>query len=72
MDPITIISILLGLIVGAVVGYLLRRSIAESKISGATNAAEKIIEDAKREADALKKESLLEAKDEIHKLRTDA
>ncbi len=72
MDPITIISILLGLIVGAVVGYLLRRSIAESKISGATNAAEKIIEDAKREADALKKEALLEAKDEIHKLRTDA
>jgi len=72
MDPIAIISILLGLIVGAVVGYLLRRSIAESKISGATNAAEKIIEDAKREADALKKESLLEAKDEIHKLRTDA
>jgi ribonuclease Y len=72
MDPITIISILLGLIVGAVVGYLLRKSIAESKISGATNAAEKIIEDAKREADALKKESLLEAKDEIHKLRTDA
>ncbi|WP_455661310.1 ribonuclease Y [Pradoshia sp.] len=66
------ISILLGLIVGAVVGYLLRKSIAESKISGATNAAEKIIEDAKREADALKKESLLEAKDEIHKLRTDA
>ncbi len=72
MDPITIISILLGLIVGAVVGYLLRKSIAESKISGATNAAEKIIEDAKREADALKKESLLEEKDEIHKLRTDA
>lgn len=72
MNPTTIISILLGLIVGAVVGYLLRRSIAESKISGATSAAEKIIEDAKREAEALKKESLLEAKDEIHKLRTDA
>ncbi|PAQ15951.1 ribonuclease Y [Bacillaceae bacterium SAOS 7] len=71
MDAITIISILLGLIVGVVVGYFVRKSIAESKIAGAKGAAEQIIEDANREAEALKKEALLEAKDEIHKLRTD-
>ncbi|WP_071459515.1 ribonuclease Y [Bacillus massilinigeriensis] len=67
-----IISILLGLIVGAVVGYFYRKSVAEAKIAGAKNAAEQILEDAKRDADALKKESLLEAKDEIHKVRTEA
>lgn len=72
MEPITIISILLGLIVGAVVGYFIRKSIAEAKIAGAKNAAEQILEDAKRDADSLKKEALLEAKDEIHKLRTEA
>jgi len=72
MDPITIISILLGLIVGAVVGYFIRKSIAETKIAGAKNAAEQILEDAKRDAESLKKEALLEAKDEIHKLRTEA
>jgi ribonucrease Y len=73
MDTITmIISILLGLFVGAVVGYFIRKSIAEAKIAGAKNAAEQILEDAKRDAEALKKESLLEAKDEIHKLRTEA
>ncbi|EIJ81422.1 phosphodiesterase [Bacillus methanolicus PB1] len=72
MEPITIISILLGLFVGAVVGYLIRKSIAEAKITGAKNAAEQILEDARRQADALKKEALLEAKDEIHKLRTEA
>lgn len=72
MEPITIISILLGLIVGAVVGYFIRRSIAEAKIAGAKNAAEQILEDAKRDADSLKKEALLEAKDEIHKFRTEA
>ena len=33
MEPITIISILLGLIVGAVVGYFIRKSIAEGKKS---------------------------------------
>ncbi|MBT2700065.1 ribonuclease Y [Neobacillus sp. C211] len=72
MEPITIISILLGLIVGAVVGYFVHKSIADAKVAGAKNAAEQILEDAKRDADSLKKEALLEAKDEIHKLRTEA
>jgi ribonuclease Y len=72
LDIITIISILLGLIVGAVVGYFVHKSIAEAKVAGARNAAEQILEDAKRDADSLKKEALLEAKDEIHKLRTEA
>ncbi|WP_404331543.1 ribonuclease Y [Mesobacillus maritimus] len=67
-----IISILLGLLVGAVVGYFYRKSVAEAKIAGARNAAEQILEDAKRDAEALKKEALLEAKDDIHKLRTEA
>lgn len=73
MDPITtIISILLGLFVGAVVGYFVRKSFIETKIAGAKDAAEQILEDAKREAESLKKEALLEAKDEIHKSRTEA
>ncbi len=71
MDAITIISILLGLIVGVVVGYFICKSIVEARIAGARGTAEQILEDAKRQADALKKEALLEAKDEIHKLRTD-
>lgn len=72
MDILLVISILLALVVGAVVGYFIRKSIAEAKIAGAKNAAEQILEDARREADASKKEALLEAKDEIHKLRTEA
>ncbi|WP_409292388.1 ribonuclease Y [Peribacillus sp. SCS-26] len=72
MEPITIISILLGLFVGAVVGYFVRKSVTENKIAGAKVSAEQIIEDARREADSKKKEALLEAKDEIHKLRSDA
>lgn len=42
-----------------------------AKITGAKGSAEQIVEDAKREAEALKKEALLEAKDENHKLRTE-
>ncbi len=72
MEPTTIIFILLAMIVGAVVGFFGRKSIAEAKIAGAKSAAEQIIDEANREADALKKEALLEAKDEIHTIRTEA
>ncbi|MCG8395165.1 ribonuclease Y [Bacillus atrophaeus] len=73
MTPImmVLISILL-ILLGLVVGYYVRKTIAEAKIAGARGAAEQILEDAKRDAEALKKEALLEAKDEIHTLRIDA
>lgn len=68
-----IISIaLISVVVGLVVGYFVRKSIAEARISTAENQAKQIIEDAKRDAEASKKEALLEAKDEIHGLRTAA
>lgn len=67
-----IISALLGLIVGAAVIYFYMKKVNESKVHGAKNSAELIIDEAKREAEALKKEALLEAKDETHKIRTEA
>ncbi|WEG14989.1 ribonuclease Y [Pullulanibacillus sp. KACC 23026] len=70
---ISIISIaLISVVVGILIGYLIRKSIAEAKISSAERMASQIVEDAKRSAEASKKEALLEAKDEIHKLRTEA
>ncbi|MGO4276038.1 Rnase Y domain-containing protein, partial [Paenibacillus sp. TAF58] len=53
-------------------GYFIRKSLAEAKISSAETAAEQIRESAKKEAEALKKETVLEAKDEVHKLRSEA
>src|SRR5699024_3421273 len=66
-----IISILLALvlIVGIVVGYLIRKSIAEARISSAETLARKMTEEAERNAEAVKKEALLEAKDENYQLR---
>ncbi|MCP2033052.1 ribonuclease Y [Planomicrobium sp. HSC-17F08] len=66
-----IIFALLGIIVGVVVGYYALKKANDSNIAGAKNSAELIVEDAKKEAEALKKEALLEAKDENHKLRTE-
>ncbi len=67
-----IISIALVSIVCLFIGYFIRKTIAEAKIATAENAAKQIVDDAKREAESLKKEALLEAKDENHTLRTTA
>lgn len=73
MDTLQIILILLvSATVGAGVGYFVRKSIAEAKISSAEEAAAKIREQALKDVEAMRKETLLEAKDEVHKLRTEA
>ena len=69
---IYIISALLGLIVGAVVMFVYNKNVNESKVTGAKHSAATIVEEANREAEALKKEALLEAKDENHTLRVEA
>ncbi|EFR96987.1 2',3'-cyclic-nucleotide 2'-phosphodiesterase, partial [Listeria ivanovii FSL F6-596] len=68
---ITIISSLLFLIVGLVVGSLIFKSSTEKKLAAARGTAELIVEDAKKEAETTKKEALLEAKEENHRLRTE-
>jgi len=67
-----VISLVAGLLLGAGIGYFIRKSLAEAKISSAEAKAEQIISDARQQAEALKKEAVLEAKDEIHRLRTEA
>ncbi|WP_236860193.1 ribonuclease Y [Candidatus Formimonas warabiya] len=66
------IDILLGIAIGFCVGYFLRKSLAEAKISTAEEAAKKIVEEANKEAEAKKREALVEAKEEIHRMRSEA
>jgi len=47
----------------------MRKKTAESKIASAEEAAKKIVEEAERTGEAKKKEALVEAKEDIHKLR---
>ncbi|WMJ24101.1 ribonuclease Y [Paludicola sp. MB14-C6] len=53
-------------------GVNYRKKVAEAEIGSAEEQAKKILNDAIRDADTKKKEAIIEAKDEIHKLRTDA
>ncbi len=59
-------------VIGFVLGGEHRRKTSEKEIGSATQQATKIINNALNEAEATKKARLVEAKDEIHKLRHDA
>ncbi|ERJ13598.1 ribonuclease Y [Haloplasma contractile] len=66
-----IISVLLGAIVGLILGYLIRSFIYENKMNKAKETAESIIEDAVKESERKKKKSLIETKEELHKLKVE-
>ena len=65
-------SILLGIAVGIIAGYFVRKNIYESKIGQANSEADRIIKQAEDDSKRIHKEKLLEAQEEIHKLRTES
>ena len=67
-----IIAAVVGLAIGIVAGYFTRKNISEAKIGEADSLAKNIIDQANKDAETMKKEKLLEAKEEIHKFRSDA
>ncbi len=66
-----VLALALGAI-GIAGGYLLRKYVGEAKITSAEQEASKILESAERQTETTKKEALVEVKDELHRLRTDA
>uniref|UniRef100_UPI00131A00C5 Rnase Y domain-containing protein n=1 Tax=Staphylococcus agnetis TaxID=985762 RepID=UPI00131A00C5 len=65
MNLLSLLLILLGMILGVVVGYLIAQNVMRQKKQiQARNTAEDIIEQANKEAENLKKEKLIEAKEE--------
>ncbi|WP_459128785.1 ribonuclease Y [Guggenheimella bovis] len=64
-----LVAILIA-IVSLIIGYMLRKSIAEKKTGLAEERADQIITDAKKNAENLKKEKVFEAQEEILKLRS--
>ena len=71
MDLLAYILIVVALGGGGVGGYFYRRNIAEAKIGRAEETVKQMIDDTQKRAEALKKETLLEAKEEIHRQRSD-
>lgn len=70
--PVWSTLIILGLVLGVVIGYVIRVKLHEKSFSAAKTEAEKIVSDAEKEAEKLKKESIIEAKQEIAVLKQEA
>ncbi len=76
----TMYAIIIGVVIGAVVfgiigyigGIVHRKRKAEGILGSAEEESKRILNDAMKTAEAKKKETLLEAKDEIHRLRSEA
>ena len=65
----TVVAAVVFLIVGLLIGYLLSKSVGEKKIGNAKVKAQNLILDAENAAENIKKEKILEAKEETHKQR---
>ena len=75
MGPLEITLIVVGVLVGVLIGFFLgvayRKKFAEREIGSAEMEATRLINEAIRSGESRKKEMLLEAKDEIHRSRTE-
>ena len=75
MGPIEIlIVVIVGivcLVVGALVGILYRKKVAEAKIGTAEQKAKELVEEGTKQAETLKKEALLSAQEEIMRQKND-
>jgi len=71
MQGNVIAIIIAAVLISFIAGYLVRKSIAEAKIASAEAQAGRIIDEAQKTAEAKKREALLEAKEEVLKLRNE-
>ena len=68
---LAIVLIVAFCIIGFVLGMTYRKKVAEREISSAEDEAKRIINDAIKSAESKKREALVEAKEEIHKSRSE-
>ena len=66
-----VLAAVVGLAIGIGTGMGIRKRFAEREIGSAEQEATRLINEAIRSGESRKKEMLLEAKDEIHKSRTE-
>ena len=59
IEPISIICAVIGLLLGMIVGIFYRKRIAEAKVGVAEDRANKIVDEAVKDAEARKKEARL-------------
>ena len=69
---IAIAVAVIAIVVGAALGFVARKMLSDSQGDRARESAERIVTDAERHAETLRKEAKLEAKDEAYRLKSEA
>lgn len=70
MNVLTIAFAIVALIIGFVIGYVMSKNNIENRLKDSNKTASMIIENANKEAETMKKETLLEAREQIQDYRT--
>ena len=68
---IWVVAVIAALVIGFILGVVYRKKVAEAEIAGAEEEAKRILNDAIKSAESKKREALVEAKEEIHRNRTE-
>ena len=72
MSPIIgVLLAVLGLGIGILIGYIIRKNISSKTIGSAEQQAMNIVQSAKNQSETIRKEAELEAKEEAHRIRDD-
>jgi ribonuclease Y len=71
MNATSVLLAFVGLFVGVALGYAINRYLLKDRAVRATEEAERLVRDADKHAEATKKEALLEAKDQILRMKQD-
>jgi len=66
-----ILYIVVGLVVGAILGAIIRQSLSQKKLESSENLSARILEEARKEAETIKKDSILQAKENLLRVKTD-
>lgn len=66
-----VLVILASLVAGIIIGYIFKNILSAKKIKSSESLAARIVEESKKEAETIKKESILQAKENLLKIKAD-
>jgi len=71
MTGTTILLIMSGIFIGALLGAVIVKKTMEARMTSSANSAQKMIDEARKESETLKKEAMLQAKDSLYQMKVD-
>lgn len=72
MSVLAIVLIIVGVVAGIALGFVLSRFVLNNAAKKAADEADRLMADAKRQAEATRKEALMEARDEVFQMKQQA